>query len=72
MKIKEIFQAPFGTIIAFDENVPSDGVIGKLLTADDVVFHKVKGTPSNVWTDVLIDKTDDFSVGQTVKFVNIN
>ncbi len=72
MKIKEIFQAPFGTIISFDENVPSDGVIGKLLTADDAVFHKVKGTPSNVWTDILIDKTDDFSVGQAVKFVNFN
>ncbi|MCU0082076.1 hypothetical protein [Streptococcus danieliae] len=72
MKIKDIFQAPFGTVISLDENVPSDGVVGKLLTVDEVVFHKVKGTPSNIWTEVLIDKTDDFSVGQTVKFVNIN
>lgn len=53
-----------------DENIPSDGVIGKLLTADGVVFHKVKGVPFNIWTDVLIDKTDDFSIGQSVKFVN--
>lgn len=46
MKIKAITQAPFGTIVSLDK--PISGALGGMLTTDDTVFHKIKGTPSDM------------------------
>ena len=67
MKIKAITQAPFGTIVCVDK--PISGALGGLLTTDDTVFHKIKGTPSDIWTEFLINKTDLLKAGQEVKVV---
>ena len=40
-----------------------------MLTTDDTVFHKIKGTPSDIWTEFLVDKTDLLKVDQEVKVV---
>lgn len=67
MKIKAITQAPFGTIVSLDK--PISGALGGMLTTDDTVFHKIKGTPSDIWTEFLVDKTDLLKVDQEVKVV---
>lgn len=71
MKIDKITQTPFGTIVSLDQNVPSEGVVGSFLTVNGETLHKVKGTPTNVWTEILVDKTDKLQEGQEVKFMKI-
>lgn len=70
MKINDITQFPFGTVLSLSGNVP-DNSVGKFLTADGKHLHKIKGTPSNIWTEVLIESTYDMQIGQEVKIMKI-
>lgn len=70
MKIKDVIQSPFGTILSFVEQLPQ-GSVGSFLTTNGNVLHKIKAAPSNVWTEVLVEKTDVFSAGQDVEIVKI-
>ncbi|MGF0112375.1 hypothetical protein ACQRDX_06085 [Streptococcus sp. SGI.013] len=70
MKINSITQAPFGTILSLSDTLPSNSV-GNYLSTDGEVLHKIKGTPSDLWSDVLIDKTTDVFVGQEVQVLKI-
>ena len=69
MKIKHILQLPFGTSINLDENVPESGVVGKFLTVDFENYYKVLGTPTNIFSEVLISKAETLKEGQKVYFV---
>ena len=69
MKIKHILQLPFGTSINLDENVPESGVVGKFLTVDFENYYKVVGAPTNIFSEVLISKTETLTEGQEVYFV---
>lgn len=67
MKIKHILQLPFGTSVNLDENVPESGVVGKSLTVDFENYYKVLGTPTNIFSEVLISKAETLREGQ--KFI---
>lgn len=69
MKIKHILQLPFGTSVNLDENVPESGVVGKFLTVDFENYYKVVGTPTNIFSEVLISKAETLKEGQKVYFV---
>lgn len=69
MKIKHILQLPFGTSINLDKNVPESGVVGKFLTVDFENYYKVVGTPTNIFSEVLISKAETLTEGQEVYFV---
>nr|DAJ83881.1 MAG TPA: hypothetical protein [Caudoviricetes sp.] len=69
MKIKHILQLPFGTSVNLDENVPESGVVGKSLTIDFENYYKVLGTPTNIFSEVLISKAETLREGQKVYFV---
>nr|DAW04226.1 MAG TPA: hypothetical protein [Caudoviricetes sp.] len=69
MKIKHILQLPFGTSINLDKNVPESGVVGKFLTVDFENYYKVVGTPTNIFSEVLISKAETLMEGQEVHFV---
>lgn len=69
MKIKHILQLPFGTSVNLDENVPESGVVGKSLTVDFENYYKVLGTPTNIFSEVLISKAETLREGQKVYFV---
>ena len=69
MKIKHILQLPFGTSVNLDENVPESGVVGKSLTVDFENYYKVLGTPTNIFSEVLISKAETLKEGQKVFFV---
>jgi len=69
MKIKHILQLPFGTSVNLDENVPESGVVGKSLTVDFENYYKVVGTPTNIFSEVLISKAETLMEGQEVHFV---
>lgn len=73
MKVADITQAPFGTIISLDEAVPDIQIIGAFLTIDETVFYKIKGIGLGMGnrphTELLLDKTDNISKGQLVKFL---
>lgn len=69
MKIKHILQLPFGTSVNLDENVPESGVVGKFLTVDFENYYKVVGSPTNIFSEVLISKAETLREGQKVYFV---
>nr|DAK39324.1 MAG TPA: hypothetical protein [Caudoviricetes sp.] len=69
MKIKHILQLPFGTSVNLDENVPESGVVGKSLTVDFENYYKVVGSPTNIFSEVLISKAETLREGQKVYFV---
>lgn len=69
MKIKHILQLPFGTSVNLDENVPESGVVGKSLTVDFENYYKVLGTPTNIFSEVLISKAETLREGQKIYFV---
>lgn len=69
MKIKHILQLPFGTSVNLDENVPESGVVGKSLTVDFENYYKVLGTPTNIFSEVLISKAETLREGQKVYFI---
>lgn len=69
MKIKHILQLPFGTSVNLDRNVPESGVVGKFLTVDFENYYKVVGTPTNIFSEVLISKAETLMEGQEVHFV---
>lgn len=69
MKITDITQIPNGTIVSLDKAIPSEGVVGSYLTVDESVLYKVKGTPSNIWTEVFLEKTNELIPGQEIKFI---
>nr|DAK16241.1 MAG TPA: hypothetical protein [Caudoviricetes sp.] len=69
MKIKHILQLPFGTSVNLDKNVPESGVVGKFLTVDFENYYKVVGTPTNIFSEVLISKAETLMEGQEVHFV---
>lgn len=69
MKIKHILQLPFGTSVNLDENVPESGVVGKFLTVDFENYYKVVGTPTNIFSEVLISKAETLKEGQKIYFV---
>ena len=70
MKVNNVTQTPFGTILSLSENLPNNSV-GHFLSTDGNTLYKIKGTPSNAWTEVLIDKTADIHVGQEIKIMKI-
>lgn len=70
MRIKDINHFPFGTVISLNDTVPKN-VLHAFLASKNGKLHKVKGTPSNIWTEILIDPTNDFSVGDEVKFLEL-
>nr|DAX64714.1 MAG TPA: hypothetical protein [Caudoviricetes sp.] len=69
MKIKHILQLPFGTSVNLDKNVPESGVVGKFLTVDFENYYKIVGTPTNIFSEVLISKAETLMEGQEVHFV---
>lgn len=69
MKIKHILQLPFGTSVNLGENVPESGVVGKFLTVDFENYYKVVGSPTNIFSEVLISKAETLREGQKVYFV---
>lgn len=69
MKIKHILQLPFETSVNLDENVPESGVVGKFLTVDFENYYKVVGSPTNIFSEVLISKAETLREGQKVYFV---
>ena len=69
MKIKHILQLPFGTSVNLDKNVPESGVVGNFLTVDFENYYKVVGTPTNIFSEVLISKAETLMEGQEVHFV---
>lgn len=69
MKIKHILQLPFGTSVNLDENVPESGVVGKFLTVDFENYYKVVGSPTNIFSEILISKAETLREGQKVYFV---
>ncbi|MFS9215319.1 hypothetical protein [Streptococcus infantis] len=69
MKIKHILQLPFGTSVNLDKNVPESGVVGNFLTVDFENYYKVVGTPTNIFSEVLISKAETLREGQEVYFV---
>lgn len=69
MKIKHILQLPFGTSVNLDENVPESGVVGKFLTVDFENYYKVVGSPTNIFSEVLISKAETLKEGQKVYFI---
>ena len=56
MKIKHILQLPFGTSVNLDKNIPE-------------YYYKVLGTPTNIFSEVLISKTETLREGQKVYFI---
>ena len=68
MKIEAITQAPFGTIISL--NKPVSGVLDSLLTTDGNTFYRIKGISSDIWTEILIDKTDALTIGQSACIIS--
>ena len=68
MRIVDINRFPFGTVLSLSEDVPSD-VIGGYLSADGTTLYKVKGTPSNIWTEVLLEGDADLKIGQEITFL---
>lgn len=70
MKVNNITQAPFGTILSLSENLPSFSV-GNFISTDGVTLHKIKGSPSDIWTEVLIDKTTDIKIGQEIQILKL-
>ena len=69
MKIKHILQLPFETSVNLDKNVPEFGVVGKFLTVDFENYYKVVGSPTNIFSEVLISKAETLREGQKVYFV---
>ena len=68
MKITDIHKFSIGTNVSLSEDAPSD-VIGGYLSADGTTLYKVKGTPSNIWTEVLLEGDADLKIGQEVTFL---
>ena len=69
MKIKHILQLPFETSVNLDKNIPESGVVGKSLTVDFENYYKVLGTPTNIFSEVLISKAETLREGQKVYFI---
>lgn len=70
MRINNITQTPFGTILSLSNDLPQNSV-GNFLSVDGINLHQIKGTSSDIWTEVLIDKTDDIKIGQEVKILKV-
>lgn len=70
MRINNVTQTPFGTILSLSNDLPQNSV-GNFLSVDGINLHQIKGTPSDIWTEVLIDKTDDIKIGQEVKILKV-
>ena len=68
MKITDIHKFSIGTNVSLSEDAPSD-VIGGYLSTDGTTLYKVKGTPSNIWTEVLLEGDADLKIGQEVTFL---
>ncbi|HEL2202505.1 TPA: hypothetical protein U1W00_001510 [Streptococcus suis] len=70
MKINNVTQAPFGTILSLSDALPENSV-GHFLTVDGNTLHKIEGTPSNLWSEVLVARTTDIHVGQEINILKI-
>lgn len=70
MKIDNITQTPVGTILSLSENLP-DNSVGNYITVDGGTLYQIKGTASNVWTEILIEKADNLEIGQEIDFKGI-
>ena len=65
MTISEIFQTPFGTILAFSTKIP-EHVVGKYIVSDKGTKHLIKGVPVESDIDIFVEKTLSFKVGDRV------
>lgn len=66
MHITDIFQLSTGTIVDLSEDISA--VVGKYLTTDSIHFYRVKGTSTEFWNSLLVEKTENLSIGQEVYF----
>ena len=71
MKVRDVTQTPFGTLLSLSDNLPENS-LGNYLSVEGRALHIIKGISSDLWTEVLIEKTNEIYTGQDVSlFYNL-
>ena len=67
MKISEVYNTSFSTVIVTDNKLP-EKLLGNLVVIDNRKY-KVTGVATNDNYSFMIDEMGDFKVGQKVEFI---
>lgn len=67
MKISEVYNTSFSTVIVTDNKLP-EKLLGTLVVIDNRKY-KVTGVPTNDNYSFMIDEMENFKVGQKVEFI---
>ncbi|WP_369351385.1 hypothetical protein AB3Q54_05695 [Ligilactobacillus agilis] len=67
MKISEVYNTSFSTVIVTDNKLP-ERLLGNLVVIDNRKY-KVTGVPTNDNYSFMIDEMENFKVGQKVEFI---
>ena len=67
MKISEVYNTSFSTVIVTDNKLP-EKLLGNLVLIDNRKY-KVTGVPTNDNYSFMIDEMENFKVGQKVEFI---
>ena len=67
MKISEVYNTSFSTVIVTDNKLP-EKLLGNLVVIDNRKY-KVTGVPTNDNYSFMIDVMENFKVGQKVEFI---
>ncbi|MBD9000556.1 hypothetical protein [Ligilactobacillus ruminis] len=67
MKISEVYNTSFSTVIVTDNKLP-EKLLGNLVVIDNRKY-KVTGVPTNDNYSFMIDEMENFKVGQKVEFI---
>lgn len=67
MKISEVYNTSFSTVIVTDNKLP-EKLLGNLIVIDNRKY-KVTGVPTNDNYSFMIDEMENFKVGQKVEFI---
>ena len=67
MKISEVYNTSFSTVIVTDNKLP-EKLLGNFVVIDNRKY-KVTGVPTNDNYSFMIDEMENFQVGQKVEFI---
>lgn len=67
MKISEVYNTSFSTVIVTDNKLP-EKLLGNLVVIDNRKY-KVTGVPTNDNYSFMIDEMENFKLGQKVEFI---
>ncbi|MFY4503546.1 hypothetical protein [Ligilactobacillus ruminis] len=67
MKISEVYNTSFSTVIVTDNKLP-EKLLGNFVVIDNRKY-KVTGVPTNDNYSFMIDEMENFKVGQKVEFI---